>query len=53
MDPVTLIYYGAICGLLAVAAPRLTPTVVRLLCGVVVGLVAAGVLPALRGVLGL
>jgi len=53
MDVVTLVYYGAVCGLLAVAAPRLTSTVVRLLAGAVVGLVAAGVLPALRSALGL
>ena len=53
MDPVTLVYYGAICGLLAVASPRLTPVAVRLLAGIVIGLVAAGVLPVLRAVLGL
>jgi hypothetical protein len=53
MDVMTLVYYGTICGLLAVAAPRLTPAAVRLVAGIVVGLVAAGALPSLRGVLGL
>ena len=53
MDVTALVYYGAICGLLAVASPRLTPVAVRLLAGIVVGLVAAGLLPALRGAFGL
>ena len=48
MDPVTLVYYGAVCGMLAVASPRLNPAVIRLAAGVAVGLVAAGGLPLLR-----
>jgi hypothetical protein len=53
MDVVALAYYGAICGLLAVASPRLSPTAVRLAAGVAVGLIGAGALPLLRQALGL
>jgi hypothetical protein len=53
MDVVTRVYCGTSCGLLAVAAPRLTAAAVRLVAGIAVGLVAAGALPLLRGVLGL
>ena len=49
MDPVTLVYYGAICGCLAVVAPRFATPWPRFAVGVLVGLVAAGILPALRG----
>jgi hypothetical protein len=52
MDPVTLTYYGAVCGLLGLAAPRLGNRVLRFFLGVAVGLVAAGLLPALRRSLG-
>ena len=53
MDPVTLVYYGAICGCLSLVSPRLSPWFVRAVAGVVVGLAAAAALPALRGALGL
>jgi len=52
MDPVTLAYYGAICGTLGLAGPRLGRPMRRLAVGVVVGLLAAGSLPLLRGVFG-
>jgi hypothetical protein len=53
MDPVTLVYYGTVCGLLAVVAPRVSPAVLRVVAGIAVGLVAAGVLPLLRRAFGL
>ncbi len=53
MDAVTLTYYGLVCGLLSLASPRLTRGGLRFAVGVVVGLVAAGVLPALRHAAGL
>jgi tetrahydromethanopterin S-methyltransferase subunit C len=44
MDPVTLAYYGLICGLLSLAAARLRPTGLRFVAGVLVGLIAAAAL---------
>ena len=52
MDLVTMTYYGAICGMLALAGPRLSPVAFRFLAGVAVGLVAAWALPHLRQMLG-
>jgi hypothetical protein len=52
MDPVPMVYYAAICGLLGVAAPRLRRFPVRFGVGVGVGLAAAGLLPVLRRWLG-
>ena len=52
MDPVTLTFYGLVCGLLAAFVPRAS-RVFRFAVGVGVGLVAASFLPPLRGVLGL
>jgi hypothetical protein len=43
-----MIYYGCICGALAVLGPRVGGGVPRFLLGVAVGLTAAAVLPALR-----
>lgn len=51
MDPVTLTYYALICGLLSVAAPYLGNRLVRLAVGVLVGLVAAALLPLARAVM--
>lgn len=53
MDPVTLTYYGAICGLLSLAAPRFGHGLRRFALGIAVGLLAAAALPALRRALGL
>jgi hypothetical protein len=52
MDPVTLLYYGAICGCLSLVSPRIRPGVLRVLLGIVVGLAAATLLPALRSAIG-
>ena len=52
MDPVTLTFYGIVCGLLAYAAPLLGRGPVRFAVGLAVGLVAAGALPHLRAALG-
>ena len=53
MDPVTLAYYGAICGCLSLVSPRLSPWIVRGAAGVIVGLAAGAALPPLRQALGL
>jgi hypothetical protein len=49
MDPVTLSYYAVVCGTLGFLAPRLGRPFKRLVVGVVVGVVAAGALPLMRG----
>ncbi|MBP7240441.1 hypothetical protein [Amaricoccus sp.] len=53
MDPVTLLYYAAVCGLLGMAGPFLGGHAGRFVAGVLVGLAAAAALPPLRGALGL
>jgi hypothetical protein len=52
MDPVSLAYYGLICGALAATAPRLPSGFLRVLVGILVGLVAAGALPSNCAALG-
>jgi len=53
MDPLALVYYALVCGLLGLAAPRLRRPLTRFAVGVAVGLVAAGALPGLRAMIGL
>jgi len=53
MDPVTLTFYAAVCGLLSAFAPDKAGRVPRFAIGVAVGLVAAGLLPVARRVLGI
>jgi hypothetical protein len=53
MDPVTLAYYGVICGCLSLVSPRIGSGLARLAIGLAVGLAAAAVLPPLRRALGL
>jgi hypothetical protein len=52
MDPMTLVYYAGICGLLSLAGPRLGGRWARFGIGVLVGLGAAVALPAIRAALG-
>ena len=51
MDPVTLVYYACVCGVLGVAAPGIPRRIVRFAIGIAVGLVAAACLPILRAAL--
>ena len=53
MDPISLVFYAIVCGILSAVAPNLGGMVPRLAAGAVVGIVAAAALPTLRGVLGL
>lgn len=53
MDPVTLAFYAVVCGLLGLAGPSLGQPATRLGVGALVGILAAGALPFLRGALGL
>lgn len=52
MDYLSMAFYGAVCGLLALAAPELGGRLLRLALGAVVGLVAAALLPLLHAGLG-
>ncbi|MGR3367065.1 MAG: hypothetical protein ACU0CC_13885 [Sagittula sp.] len=53
MDPVSLGYYAAVCGLLSLAGPRLGRAPARLIVGALVGVVAVAFLPSFRAALGL
>jgi hypothetical protein len=53
MDPVTILYYAAVCGLLAAVSGKAGGFLQRVGLGVVVGLAAAAALPILRTVLGI
>jgi len=51
MDPIALAFYGVICGCLSAVAPNLGGVPLRLAIGAVVGLIAASVLPVLKGMM--
>jgi len=51
MEPISLAFYAGVCGLLGVVAPRLGGFVSRLLIGGIVGIIAALLLPMIRGML--
>ncbi len=48
MEPVSLIFYAVICGLLSVFAPNFGGVMPRMAIGAVVGIAAAATLPFLR-----
>lgn len=51
-DTTTIIWYGAICGGLAALAPALGNRNRRMIVGAIVGILAATILPFLRGLMG-
>lgn len=51
MDPVSLAFYAIVCGCLSAASPIVPSLPVRLALGAGVGVLAAALLPLLRGVL--
>ena len=51
MDPLALAFYAIICGALSVLAPNLGGFLPRLAAGAAVGLVAAGFLPVIKGLI--
>ena len=53
MDPISLVFYAIVCGILSLVAPNLGGMAPRLATGAIVGIVAAAVLPFLRSALGL
>lgn len=52
MDIIGLAFYACVCAALSVVAPRLSTFPMRLGVGAIVGIVAAAVLPMLRGLIG-
>jgi hypothetical protein len=52
-DPVTMVFYGTICGVLALASPVVESRWTRFGVGIAVGLVAAFVLPLVRRAAGI
>jgi ABC-type transport system involved in cytochrome c biogenesis permease component len=53
MDVTALIFYAIVCGLLSLASPTMDKPLTRLAIGALVGIAAAALLPALRGLFGL
>ena len=49
MDITALSFYAVVCGALSVAAPNLGRPAVRFALGALVGILAAAVLPVLKG----
>jgi len=52
MDPVSVGFYAAVCGVLGLAGPRLGAAPLRLAIGAGVGVVAVAVLPFFQDFLG-
>jgi hypothetical protein len=52
MEPISLVFYAVVCGLLSVFAPNLGGVAPRMAVGAVVGIAAAAALPFLRGMMG-
>ena len=51
MEPISLVFYAVICGLLSLFAPNLGGAMPRMAVGAVVGIAAAAALPFLRGMM--
>ncbi|MGR3512686.1 MAG: hypothetical protein ACU0GG_07960 [Paracoccaceae bacterium] len=52
MDPVALVFYAIVCGLLSLFAPNLGGRAARMAVGAGVGVAAAALLPVVHGVIG-
>ena len=51
MDPISLVFYAIVCGLLSVFAPNLGGFLPRLAVGAVVGIGAAATLPVITNMM--
>jgi len=51
MDPITIAFYAVVCGCLSAAAPTVPKLPIRLAVGAGVGVVAASVLPVIKGMM--
>lgn len=52
MEPISLVFYAVVCGLLSVFAPSLGGAAPRMAIGAAVGVLAATALPVMRGMMG-
>lgn len=52
MEPISLVFYAVVCGLLSLFAPNLGGAMPRMALGAVVGIAAAAMLPFLKGMMG-
>lgn len=52
MDPVALVFYALVCGILSLASPRLGTPFLRMAIGAAVGIAAAFLLPVLKDAVG-
>ena len=52
MEPISLVFYAIVCGLLSAFAPSLGGLPLRMAVGAVVGIAAAVALPFVRGMMG-
>ncbi len=52
MEPVSLLFYAVVCGLLSLVAPKLGAMVPRFAIGAVVGAGSAATLPSVIGMMG-
>ena len=52
MEPISLVFYAVVCGLLSFFAPNLGGALPRMAVGAVVGIAAAAALPFVRGMMG-
>ncbi len=52
MDPIAIVFYALVCGVLSLFAPNMGGRVPRLAIGAVVGVVAALLLPVLKSLMG-
>jgi len=52
MEPISLVFYAVVCGLLSAFAPNLGGFPIRLAVGAAVGIAAAAALPFVRGMMG-
>lgn len=53
MDPVTMVFYGVVCGVLGALAPNLGKRNARMVIGAIIGVVSAILLPAVRSAIGI
>jgi hypothetical protein len=51
-ETTSIVWYAAVCGALAAFAPALGGRTVRVMIGAVVGVIAASLLPFIRGMMG-
>ncbi|NNE87097.1 MAG: hypothetical protein HKN27_03395 [Silicimonas sp.] len=52
MEPISLVFYAVVCGVLSLVAPKLGAMIPRFAVGAVVGAGSAAALPSIVGMMG-